>query len=183
MRQSYGENRSKDTRIDLPVAPVDYGNHHNRLDKRTSPPNKSWIAAIGLGLAAIFAILAIAAFLYPQQLKHQLAISFVRQPTPYTQLYFTNPEELPGSFNVNQKITFDFTIENDEGGTHTYTYTITLEDSRSRLVVDQQTVIIPDMSSAVLPVTVVPKDQKSRYLISVNLKGMNQSIHFYAESS
>jgi hypothetical protein len=84
---------------------------------------------------------------------------------------------------VAQKNTFDFAIVNDESRVYRYTYIVTLDDSRSHSVVGTQTVTVANGGSVTRPVTVVPKDRKAKYLITVTLEGLNQSIHFYGETS
>ena len=118
-----------------------------------------------------------------KQFRHQLALSIVRQPTPYTQLYFTHPGALPGKLKVGQKNTFDFTIVNDENRAYRYTYIVMLDDSKKHLVVSTATATINNGQSATRSVTIVPKDRKSKYLITVTLEGMNQSIRFYSATS
>ena len=90
-------------------------------------------AGIAVGLAVLLLAAALAAA-FPRELKHQWELSVVRQPTPYTQLYFTAPASIPSSLVAGQKNTFDFTIENDEGRAYRYTYVVTLQDSRARQV-------------------------------------------------
>jgi hypothetical protein len=179
MRQSQNRRSSAATHADpRRVPPDNYGEADSRVPRKS---RKLW-PPIGVGLAGVLAILGTAA-LFPQQFKHQLEISFVRQPTPYTQLYFTNPSTLPVNLLVDQGNAFEFTIENDESRAHSYTYTVTADDSRSHLVVSTQTVTVGNGDSATRVVTVTPRDSKSRYLISITLEGMNQSIHFYGKTS
>ena len=178
---------NRETRIDMPYIPSDhhqyddgndYADDSNRQPAHTRIP---WSIIIGVGVAVFVALLAAVAS--PQQFKHQLAISFIRQPTPYTQLYFKNPGTLPDKLKYNKKNTIDFTIVNNEGRTYIYTYVITLQDSRSRQTVSAGTVTIANMHTISCPGVVIPKDRNSRYMIIIDLKGMNQSIHFYGETS
>jgi hypothetical protein len=46
------------------------------------------IAAPGLGIA------------FPHQIAHQIALAVTRQPTPFTELYFSDPNGLPGSLSL-----------------------------------------------------------------------------------
>jgi hypothetical protein len=137
---------------------------------------------IGAGLIIILILIAAAASL-SKQVRHQLELSIVRQPAPYTQLYFSHLAALPEKLKVDQKNTFDFTIINDENRSYHYTYSISLDDPKTHLVVSRETVTIDNGSSATRAVTVVPKDHKARYLITVALEGVNQSIHFYGQTS
>ena len=134
-----------------------------------------------IGLVIMAAFCAAAAL--SKQFRHQIEISVVRQVTPYTQLYFVSPTKLPTQLKVDQDNAFEFSIENDEGHAYHYIYTVTLDDSRSHVVVSTDTVDISDGDRTIRGVVVKPKDPKSKYLITVTLEGLNQSIHFYAETS
>jgi Protein of unknown function (DUF1616) len=138
-------------------------------------------AGIAVGFTALLLAVALAAA-FPKQLKHQWELSVVRQQTPYTQLYFTAPASIPSSLTAGQRNTFDFTIENDEGRAYSYTYVVTLKDSRAQQV-SKETVTVNSGATVTRAVTVVPKDKDSRYLVSVAIPSLNQSIQFYGETS
>jgi hypothetical protein len=180
MRQSQNNRIDPDTRMDLQRGPVDrYGQDGQRTTRKQTTP---WPLYIGVGLIVVLVLIGVSAAL-SKPFRHQLALSIVRQPTPYTQLYFPNPGTLPSELKVDHKNTFDFTVVNDENGAYHYTYTVTIADSRSHSVVSVKAVTIANGSSVTYPVTVVPKDRKAKYLITVALSGVNQSIHFYGETS
>ena len=136
---------------------------------------------IGIGLVTILILIAAAATL-SKPFRHQLALSIVRQPTPYTQLYFPHPGTLPGKLKVDRKNTFQFAIVNDENRAVRYTYIVLFDGSKSRHV-STATVTVSNGQTVTPSVTVVPRERKSKYQISVTLKGMNQSIHFYGTTS
>ena len=159
---------------------------YSQTGSRPSPPPKApkrspWWIVIGICLAIVAVILGVA-ILFPSQFKHQLELSVVRQPTPYTQLYFTTPTTLSDKLKVDQKNSFNFTIENDESRAFRYTYIITLDDPKSHLTVSKESVTVGNGDQVTRLVTFVPKDRKSKYLITVTLEGMNQSIHFYGQT-
>jgi hypothetical protein len=175
MRYSPNDNINQPLPVDLPRTP---DTRHSQAPRRkTSAP-----LYLGIGLA-VFVLVATAAALISKPLRHQIAISIVRQPTTYTQLYFSQAETLPKLLTVDKKNTIDFTIVNDENRTYRYTYTVTLADSRSHSVVSTETVSIGTGDGVTRPVTVTPKDRKTKYLVTISLKDLDQSIHFYAETS
>jgi hypothetical protein len=120
---------------------------------------------------------------FPKQFTHQIEISTIRQPNPYTQLYFENPTGLPQKLHVDQPTTVDFTVVNDEGRSRIYQYTVTVGTDKSETVIDEGTLVIPDQESATRAVAVLPKLKKTRYLITVSLGSLRQSIHFYGTTS
>jgi Protein of unknown function (DUF1616) len=140
-------------------------------------------AGLVVGLVVLLLLVAAIGAAFPRQIKHQWELSVVRQPTPYTQLYFTAPASIPSVLAAGQQNTFDFTIENDEGRAYRYTYVVTLEDSRARQQVSKETVMVNSGERVTRAVTVVPTDKESRYLVSVVIPTLNQSIHFYGETS
>jgi hypothetical protein len=155
--------------------------HYNQVDHETPPIKSPWRLVICIILGVVV-ILAGAAFASPQ-FRHQIAISVVRQPTLYTQLYFPNPGGLSGQLQVDKKNTFRFTIENDENRAYSYTYVVTLDDSRSHQVISKTSLTVGNGDSATPSVIIIPKDRKSRYLVTITLEGLNQSIHFYGQTS
>jgi hypothetical protein len=161
----------------------------HRDDRQTPPPVDSrparakfgWQTAVAIGVVIILALCAAATL--SKQFRHQIEISIVRQRNPYTQLYFTDPKALPAHLKVNKNNVFEFTIENNEGREFSYTYTVTLADSRSHAVASKATTTISDGQRTTRQVAVQPKDLNSTYLITVTLQGANQSIHFYATTT
>jgi hypothetical protein len=177
---------NRDPRPDLTRTPAGRSgqveNRPSQVDDQGTGKRPPLPLYIGIGLIVILIlILAVAALSKP--FRHQLAISIVRQPTPYTQLYFADPGTLPAKLKVDQKNTFDFTIVNDENRAYSYTYAVTLADSRSHSVVTTETVTIDSGGSVTRPVTLAPKDRKAKYLVTVALAGINQSVHFYGATS
>lgn len=179
MRYSQNDHIDQDSPVDLPRTP---GARHSQINSQAPRKKTSLPLYIGIGLI-IFILAAAVASMLSKSLRHQIALSIVRQPTPYTQLYFSHAGTLPEQLKIDQKNTFDFTIANDESRAYRYTYTVTLDDSRSHSVVSTETVTIDDGGDVTRPVTVVPKDHKAKYLVTIALEGMNQSIHFYGETS
>lgn len=166
-----------DTHTDPELADTNpAGNESRRWDRRRR-------AGITVGLAVLLLLLVAIAAAFPRQLKHQWELSVVRQPTPYTQLYFTAPASIPSVLAAGQQNTFDFTIENDEGRAYRYTYVVTLQDSRARQQVSKETVMVNSGERVTRAVTVDPTDKESRYLVSVTIPTLNQSIQFYGETS
>jgi hypothetical protein len=151
------------------------------VDNRPSHAKFGWQTAVTIGVVIILLFCAAAAL--SKQFRHQIEISIVRQRNPYTQLYFADPKALPAHLQVNKSNVFEFTVENNEGRAFSYTYIVTLADSRSHAVASKATATISDGQSTTRQVSVQPKDLNSKYLITITLQGMNQSIHFYATAT
>jgi hypothetical protein len=119
---------------------------------------------------------------FPRQFVRQVEISVVRQPTPYTQLFFNNPTALPSQLRVNRANKFAFTIVNDQGRSWLYRYTVTASTAGSSTVAGRGSLTIRNGGSLTCTVAVVPKLRKSRYLVTVMLDTPDQSIHFYGDT-
>lgn len=179
MSQPENSSNNRETRVDQPRLPFD---GDDSIDNPTPRKKTSLPLYIGIGIAVVLVLIAGAAA-FSKHVRHELAISIVRQPTPYTQLYFTHPATLPGKLKAGHKSTFDFTVVNDENRAYHYTYVVTLAGSKQHLVMGPETASISNGQSATRSVTIVPKDRKSHYLITVTLEGVNQSISFHAVTS
>lgn len=178
-RSGYSSDHAAHTIADYPYRddrqippPMDNRPHHAKF---------GWPTAIAIGVVIILVFCAAAAL--SKQFRHQIEISIVRQRNPYTQLYFADPKALPGHLQINKNNVFEFTIENNEGREFSYTYTVTLADSRSHAVANKATTTISDGQRTTRQVAVQPKDLNSKYQITITLQGTNQSIHFYATTT
>lgn len=138
-----------------------------------------------LFIAALFSFVALIAGLivaYPKQFMHQVEISLVRQPTPYIQLFFSNPATLPGHLLIHRPNKFAFTVINDQGQPEVYKYTIKMSTAKTVTIASRGSFTIRNGESSTRTVTVEPKSRRSRYLITIVLDASGQSIHFYGET-
>lgn len=149
----------------------------------SQPPNKhTWRLALTVILAVIGVIGAFAVG-FPTQLKHQLAISIVRQPTPYTQLFFSDPAALPKELKTDRTNKFAFTLINDEGRPETYDYIVTMTGAKSSEVVGMGSLTVRNNGQFTKTVGIKPKNKKTRYLIKVTLSDSVDFIQFYGITS
>lgn len=131
-------------------------------------------------LAALCVTVVGLAFAYPREIRHQLAISFSRQPTPYTEFYFTNPRALPTFLSVSRPDSFSFTIVNHEGRARTYSYVVTLSSSQGTSTVGSGTIGVEDGRATTRVVDVGPAKRGLAYTVTVKLLGRSETIHFTA---
>lgn len=158
------------------------GSRHDQL--RSSRPRKArrirrscivMLSSAGL-LVALFAA-------SPRQFVHQIEISVVRQPTPYTQLFFSDPSTIPGTLRLDRRNKFAFTIVNDEGQSSLYHFAVAVSTTGvSTWVAANGSLRLDDGGIGTRTVAFVPKKRRHRYLITVVLDGSGQSIHFYGET-
>jgi len=124
------------------------------------------IAAAGLGRA------------FPHQIAHQIAISITRQPAPYTELYFSNPQALPTSLSLSRLNLFKFTIVNHEGHDTIYSYVVTLASSHGAATIARGRIDVGNGMKATRVVNVVPIRPATKYVVTTALRGRLETIHF-----
>ena len=133
------------------------------------------LSSAGL-LAALFAA-------SPRQFVHQIEISLIKQPTPYTQLFFSDPSAIPGTLRLDRPNKFTFTVVNDEGQSSFYHFAVAVNTAGlSTTVVAIGSLQLDDGGTGTRTVAFVPKKRRHRYLITVVLDGSGLSIHFYGET-
>jgi hypothetical protein len=139
-----------------------------------------------IGIAVTLAVIGLVAGIggaFPKQFMYQVDISLIRQPTPYTQLFFNNPTVLPSQLHIDRPSKFTFTIVNDQGRSQRYRYTVLVSTVKSFIVTSKGSLTIRNGGTATRTVALVPKSRRSRYLITVALDPTGQSIHFYGDTS
>jgi len=158
-------------------------------DRRTrapAPPPSStskppWRFALTAALILIGIAGALAVF-FPAQVKHQLEISVFRQPTPYTQLFFSNPTALPEKLEVGHPNKFSFTVVNDQGSSEAYRYTVTVTGGKLQRAASAGTFTLNDGQSVTRTSEIVPMSRGAKYLIKVTLSGTTDFIQFYGDT-
>ena len=146
---------------------------------KSKTPKGRLVTTIALLIITLAAGLCV---FFPKQALYQLKISVIRQPVPYTQLFFSNPAKIPSRLHAKRRNGFSFTLVNNEGRVQIYRYQVTMSTSRSQTIVSDGSLSIADEERVTRSVSVIPKFRKSRYLITVTLIGTGQSIHFYGDT-
>ena len=149
---------------------------------RTTPRGPRWKFLISVGLVGV-AIAGGLAVAFPKQIKYQVQISLFRQITPYTQLFFTNPAALSRQLRVGDENEFSFTVINDQGHSRSYQYTVTMDGAGSKELVTQGVFTVKDGGTLTRNVLFEPKYHKTKYIVTVELNGLDLSIHYYGVTS
>lgn len=155
------------------------------LDNQASAQHQAKRQRGRLAILIVLSVIMLAAGLiamFPRQVIYQLKISIIRQPVPYTQLFFSNPATLPDRLHVNRRYIFSFTIINDEGRSQIYRYSVAMSTSGSHSLVSRGSLNISDQQTVTRAVVFIPNSRNSRYLIAVTLNKTGQSIHFYGDT-
>jgi len=133
-----------------------------------------WVAVAVICIAAA-AALGIA---FHHQIAHQIALAVTRQPTPFTELYFSNPQALPASLSRSAPNVFGFTVVNHEGHDTVYSYVVTLASSHGSSTIAEGRIDLTKNRGATRLVNVRPTRRSTEYLITVNLLGRTEMIRF-----
>ncbi len=145
-----------------------------------APRRARWILVLVACLAGILGA-AICVWHLPG-VRRQIAESTSHQPVPFTELYFTDPGTLPKHLLSGGPNVFRFTIANHEDKTVTYAYVVTAESALGTGTVAQSQVTIADGASRDVAVQAIPPQTGITYLITVQLVGRPEAIHFTGTS-
>jgi hypothetical protein len=153
------------------------GNQENLTVPPKITRRPRWKLPISIGLVGVTIVAGLAAT-FPNQVKYQVQISLFRQTTPYTQLFFTNPAALSSQLRVGDKNKLSFTVINDQGDSRSYQYTVTVDDAGRKELVTRGVFTVKNGGRLTRTVLFEPEFRKTRYLITVQLNGLDQSIHY-----
>jgi len=124
------------------------------------------------------AALAVGASLLSPAGRHQWALSLIRQPTPYTVLFFDKPAALPTTAAIGKPITASFTVANHEGRRMDFRYVLSASSGRSSRILAESTRSIPAGANWTVTRTFRPKCAISPCRIEVSLPGHPEKIDF-----
>ncbi len=133
--------------------------------------------AVLVALAVCLALIALVAA-FPRQTAHQLALSFTREVTPSTELYFSDAGSLPTSLSLRHPNRFAFAIVNHEGHDRVYSYVVTVTGPGESAVVARGRVELKAGAAVGRSVVFAPAEPGGVYLVSVRLAMPAQSIFF-----
>lgn len=123
-----------------------------------------------LAAMSIAAALAVAAVEVPA-VRRQLALSFTRMPTPYTELYFGDSSMLPHALSVPHAYPFTFTVANHEGRTVRYAYVVTASSRLGVAALARGEAVVPSGKTFSKRISFIPTQPRVAYRVSVNLSG------------
>jgi hypothetical protein len=110
--------------------------------------------------------------------RAQVARSTTRQPDRFTELYFTNEQGLPKDLRGQGPFSFQFTIADHEGRSVDYSYLVTAQDAAGTTPITRSAVVVGSGQSAARSVTFMPARTGTTYLVTVQLLGRPETIHF-----
>lgn len=134
-------------------------------------------------LGAIIVLVLMVLFINTIRHSQLFVNATTHQPETYTELYFSQPNQLPSVANAGQSIPVNFTIHNVEARNMQYTYAIQLSDAAGHTikVLNQSVNLGNGMQDAISSKIALPNG-RGKYEISVILKNQPEAIHYWTES-
>jgi hypothetical protein len=107
---------------------------------------------------------------------------FLPQPERVTELYFDNPTTLPMVAAPDGSVKFTFHTTSHEADFVTYTYVVTISGFGLSKVLKTGNFTLADGQSVDIPVSFSVPVRRARNLVTVQLSGRSESIHFWVSS-
>jgi uncharacterized membrane protein len=107
------------------------------------------------------------------------------QPERYTELYFTNPTNLPVNVVHGRQLAVAFTVHNLEARSMSYTYDVSFIAANGHVLSQKQGNLNEsnDGSKAVTSSVSVPQTYRGKAEVQVALTNLeNQSVHFWVQT-
>jgi uncharacterized membrane protein len=100
---------------------------------------------------------------------------------PYTELYFTHPDQLPVAVTDGQAVPISFTVHNLEGHAVTYNYAITFTNAQGQTttVRRQRVTVANGQTTIVQPRAVALPTYRGRAAIGIVLLNYPEQLHFW----
>jgi hypothetical protein len=149
------------------------GEKPQREVNRDQPPGRRRWPAV-----AAFVILVVALTLLFPAVRHQWALSLIRQPAAFTALSFDDPSALPAYADKNQPITVSFTVSNQEGRATRYRYVLTESAAGKAETLEQSSKTVAPGSQWNVSTVVRPTCATSPCRVEVSLPGHPETIDF-----
>jgi hypothetical protein len=134
-------------------------------------------------IAAVVALAGLTAFAWQSPaVRKQITESVARQPTAYTELYFTDHTNLPSFLSTSYANDFAFTIGNHQGRALSYPYVVTAGSGQGTTLVASGKVQVDSGRLVSTSVSFLAPAPATQYVITVQLSGRPEMIHFAATS-
>jgi len=133
-------------------------------------------------VAAVVAVAVLVGFESSTWVHGQILESASRRPTPFTELYFSDHGRLPKDLALDQPSSFTFVVVNHEPSAVDYTPLVVLHGPGGEVPLPTDTMRVASGRSADQAVHFVVDQPGARYVVTVQLVGRPEVIHFSATS-
>ncbi len=128
-------------------------------------------------LTPLVALAVGVSLLFPA-IRHQWALSLVRQPARYTVLSFNDASALPTAAAVNQPIAFSFNVGNQEGRAADYRYIISESSGKTSHILSESSGSVAAGTTWTVSKVVRLSCRSSPCRIQVSLPGHAETVDF-----
>jgi uncharacterized membrane protein len=117
--------------------------------------------------------------------RHELAISFTRQPDSYTELYFTGPVPVStAQVAGRQEITVSFAITNHEGHPSQYVYVVRVLDPSTTSTTERMgDIAVGNGEKFDNHIALALPHESHGFVVDVNIVGRTEAIHYTASDA
>jgi hypothetical protein len=148
------------------------------------PNNSTAYKKIVKIIVAIIFIVSLSYFFFTNLHSKALTDALSHQPEKYTELFFTNANDLPTTISEGQILPIYFTIHNVESETTTYTYSIVFTSSTGgTTLLTSGLLTLGSNGSSNLVRSISLPAFSGRGEVGVVLKNQPETIHFWVEAS
>jgi hypothetical protein len=134
----------------------------------------------------VFVILITLIVINAASIKRQMnEWKLLPQPERLTELYFTHPNSLPGTYTAGQTLPVDFTVHNIEYKTENYKYQI-IEDANNStkgLLLASGSFTLKQNQYKFPALSVTPANLGPKVQIIVNLSNVNELVDYWVNGS
>lgn len=143
---------------------------------------RSYLTSPSVWASGLLAVIVLGLALLSPTVRHELAISFTRQPDSYTELYFTGPAPVSTAQVADrQQITVSFAVTNHEGRPSQYAYLIRLLGPSTTSAAERVGYITVDDGEMLNNHVALILPQERRWsVVEVSLVGRTEAIHYTA---
>ncbi len=114
--------------------------------------------------------------------RQAVVLATTKQPEPFTELYFSNPNNLPKLITARVAARFSYEVVNHEAQTENYQADVTMvENGRSRSLGNAEFSLADEQSVTETVVFAAASAHETIELI-VALPSQNETIHFWSQS-
>lgn len=134
-------------------------------------------------MAATLAIAITVVGVVDGSVRHQLALSVVRQPDKYIELAFVNPLNLPEAQPAHRPMIFRFDLVAHGGEPAQTTYVISLSVAGKILQSQRRSVTTPEKTRVTVDGSLVAPDVGESYTVTVSLPSNGQHVEFHGRTT
>lgn len=135
-----------------------------------------------LYLVVLVLVVGSTLFVFHSQHSKLFAEATTHQPEKFTELYFTNPNNLPSLVKSGQKLPLNFSVHNIEGTNMTYDYQVSVIYATGKPVIfNEQELYLANGNTANVIYNIKIPVRKGKIEVDIQLVNQPDAIHMWME--